>query len=73
MFKRNLRRLLFRFNHSEVKTSVTSSVIWGDFTFRQIGLALGTEVKGQQSEVRSGNGKPRQAWRSVGALPVADC
>jgi hypothetical protein len=40
MFKRNLRRLFVRFTDGEVKTSVTSSVIWGDFTFRQIGLAL---------------------------------
>ena len=40
MFERNLRRPFVRFTDSEVKTPATLSVIWGDFTFRQIGLAL---------------------------------
>ncbi len=37
MFKRNLRRPLVRFIRSKVKTSATSSIVWGDFTFRQLG------------------------------------
>ncbi len=47
MFKRNLRRLFVRFTCGAVKitcgereTSTTSSVVWRDFTLKQIGLAL---------------------------------
>jgi hypothetical protein len=40
MFQRNLLRPFVRVTNGEVKTPVTSSVIWGDFTFKQMGLAL---------------------------------
>ena len=40
MFKRNLRSSSDPLAQSEVKRSALASVIWGDITFRQTGLAL---------------------------------